>query len=63
MVDKALVDLYKSDEINQIYNKWFLSPIAPKNINLHVAMSPELKAAFAKPTDSGNPDDYVLKSK
>ncbi|MEO8598772.1 MAG: amino acid ABC transporter substrate-binding protein [bacterium] len=59
-VDTALSNLYKSGEINKIYTKWFQSPIPPKGINLNVPMSPELKAAFAKPTDSPDPAAYAV---
>lgn len=58
VVDNAIAGLFKSGEINKIYNKWFLSPIPPKNINLNVAMSDQLKKVIAKPTDSGDPKDY-----
>jgi glutamate/aspartate transport system substrate-binding protein len=58
VVDKAIIGLFKSGEINQLYSKWFLSPIPPKNINLNVAMSDVLKKAIANPTDSGDPKDY-----
>ncbi|MDB5763571.1 MAG: gltI [Herminiimonas sp.] len=59
-VDTALINVYKSGEINKIYAKWFLSPIPPKSINLNVPMSPELKAALANPTDSGEPAAYAI---
>lgn len=59
VVDTAIANVYKSGEINRIYKKWFQSPIPPKGINLNVPMSPQLKAVFAKPTDSGNPADYA----
>jgi glutamate/aspartate transport system substrate-binding protein len=59
VVDGALSRVYTSGEINKIYAKWFLSPIPPKGINLNVPMSDELKAAFAKPTDSGDPAVYA----
>lgn len=60
-VDTAIANVYKSGEINRIYAKWFQSPIPPKGINLNVPMSPELKAALANPTDSGDPAHYVAK--
>ena len=47
-----------SGDLVQIYNKWFLAPIPPNNINLNVPMSDQLKAAIAKPTDSGDPAVY-----
>lgn len=60
-VDTAIANVYKSGEIKRIYAKWFQSPIPPKGINLNVPMSPELKAALANPTDSGDPAHYVAK--
>ena len=59
VVDDALIRLYKSDDINRIYAKWFTSPIPPKNINLKFPMPPQLKAVFANPTDSGDPAAYA----
>lgn len=61
VVDTAISNVYKSGEINRIYAKWFQSPIPPKGINLNVPISPELKAAFANPTDSGDPAHYLVK--
>jgi glutamate/aspartate transport system substrate-binding protein len=58
IVDNAIIGLFKSGEIHQLYIKWFLSPIPPKNINLNVVMSAALKQAIANPTDSGDPKDY-----
>ena len=58
VVDNAIIGLFKSGDINQLYGKWFLSSIPPKNITLNVAMSDVLKKAIANPTDSGDPKDY-----
>jgi glutamate/aspartate transport system substrate-binding protein len=58
VADAAITGLFKSGEINKIYGKWFQSSIPPKNINLNVPMSEKLKAAIAKPTDSGDPTAY-----
>ena len=58
LVDAALTKVYKSGEINKIYEKWFLKPIPPKNINLNVPMPPPLKNVVANPTDSGDPKAY-----
>jgi glutamate/aspartate transport system substrate-binding protein len=59
-VDLALSRVYKSDDINRIYNKWFMSAIPPKGINMNFPMSAELKAVFANPTDSGDPAAYAV---
>ncbi len=53
LVDKTLTALYKSPEMERIYNKWYMSPIPPKGVNLNFPMTPELKADFAAPNDKG----------
>ena len=58
VVDDAMTKIYKSGEINTIYAKWFLQPVPPKGINLNVPMSEVFKHVVAKPTDSGDPNDY-----
>src|SRR6267378_2514019 len=58
VVDAAMTSLYKSGEINPIYEKWFLKPIPPKGINLNVPMSDQFKKVIANPTDSGDPAAY-----
>ena len=58
VVDDAVIGLFKSGEIDKLYAKWFTSPVAPKGINLNMAMSAALKRAIAKPTDSPEPKDY-----
>ena len=57
-VNGAINSLYKSDEINKIYAKWFLRPVPPKGINLNVQMPEVFKKVVANPTDSGDPKDY-----
>jgi glutamate/aspartate transport system substrate-binding protein len=58
VVDNAMSQTYKSGAINAIYEKWFLKPIPPRNINLNVPLSPQFKNVIAKPTDSGDPEAY-----
>jgi glutamate/aspartate transport system substrate-binding protein len=58
LADDATAQLYTSGRINAIYNKWFMKPIPPRNINLSVPESEPLKRVFAKPTSSGDPNDY-----
>jgi glutamate/aspartate transport system substrate-binding protein len=50
--------IYKSGEINAIYDKWFRKPVPPKNINLNVPMSAQMKKVVSNPTDSGDPAAY-----
>jgi glutamate/aspartate transport system substrate-binding protein len=58
LANDTINGLYKSGEINKIYERWFLKPIPPKNINLNVPMSEQLKKVIATPTDSGDPNAY-----
>ena len=59
VVDEALVNVFSSGEINAIYDKWFMNPIPPKNVNLNFEMSDNLKALIANPHDSAQPKDAV----
>jgi len=49
VVIETLGDLYRSGEINGIYQRWFEQPIPPKGLNLEFPMTSELKAIIAKP--------------
>jgi glutamate/aspartate transport system substrate-binding protein len=53
LVDRAVAAVYKSGEINQIYAKWFTSPIPPRGINMNFAATPAIREAFANPNDKG----------
>ena len=57
-VDNALIGVYRSGAINDIYAKWFLSPIPPDNVNLNVPMSAALEKVVRNPTSSGDPAAY-----
>lgn len=58
VVDDAVKDLIKTGKVAAIYDKYFNSPIPPKQINLKYPMSDALKRALANPTDSGDPAVY-----
>ena len=51
VVDGAIKEVYSTGEINQMYKKWFQSPIPPKNINLNFEMSEQLKQLISNPHD------------
>ncbi len=57
-VDAALRDVFGSGEIQRIYDKWFVRPIPPRNVVLNFPMGDQLKRVIAKPSDSGDPQDY-----
>jgi len=58
VVDAATAAVYTGGEAQKLYDKWFLQKIPPKGLNLNTPVSPELKAEFAKPSDSPDPDSY-----
>jgi glutamate/aspartate transport system substrate-binding protein len=58
VADEATAALYQSPEGQKLYDKWFTQKIPPKGLNLNVPIGAELKKAFAKPTDSADPDSY-----
>jgi glutamate/aspartate transport system substrate-binding protein len=57
-VDAAMVNIYKSGQINGIYEKWFLKPVPPRGLNLNIPMTDQFKKVVANPTDSGDPASY-----
>jgi len=58
VVDAEMIRIFKSGQINAIYEKWFQKPIPPKGINLNIPMSEQFKRVVSNPTDSGDPADY-----
>jgi glutamate/aspartate transport system substrate-binding protein len=53
LVDKTLDAMMKSSQFGELYAKWFMGPIPPKNINLNFPMTQPLKDAIASPNDKG----------
>lgn len=51
LVDDTVKGLAKSGELTKLYDKWFMSPIPPKGVNLNFPMSDYLKAAIKNPND------------
>jgi glutamate/aspartate transport system substrate-binding protein len=53
LVDDTLIGMMKNGELETLYNKWFMSPIPPKNITLQIPMSGMLKELLRNPNDTG----------
>ena len=51
IADRTIARLETSGEGEALYKKWFMSPIAPKGINLNLPMSDAMKAVFQHPND------------
>jgi glutamate/aspartate transport system substrate-binding protein len=56
--DEVILGLFGNGEIGRIYQRWFQSPIPPRQINLKLPMSAPLMKAIVQPTDSGDPAHY-----
>jgi len=59
VVDGATAALYTSADGKKLYDKWFMAAIPPKGLNLNVPMGAEQTKAFAKPSDSADPEAYT----
>ncbi|MFM0565730.1 glutamate/aspartate ABC transporter substrate-binding protein [Paraburkholderia sediminicola] len=51
LVNDALVSAMKSGKAEDLYKKWFTSPIPPKEINLNFPMTAEVRDHFSNPND------------
>jgi glutamate/aspartate transport system substrate-binding protein len=51
VVDGAIAKIETSGEADQIYQKWFQSPIPPKGLNLNFPENEAIKALFKSPND------------
>src|SRR5258706_39700 len=58
VVNAAMTNIYKSGQINAIYEKRVLKQIPPKGLNLNILMSDQFKKVVANPTDSVDPATY-----
>lgn len=53
LVDRVVTGMMKSGEMERLYNKWFMSPIPPKGININYPMNAETRDAFLNPSSKG----------
>jgi len=53
VVDETVTGLMKSGAIEQLYTKWFLSPIPPKNANLNFPMTDAVREIYKNPNNKG----------
>jgi glutamate/aspartate transport system substrate-binding protein len=58
VADAATAALYQGADGERLYDKWFMQNIPPRGLNLNAPIGAELKHAFAKPSDSPDPDSY-----
>jgi len=51
LVDATIADAETSGVAEKIYQKWFLSPIPPRGLNLDLPLSEDMKALYKSPND------------
>jgi glutamate/aspartate transport system substrate-binding protein len=51
LVDATIADAETSGVAEKIYQKWFLSPIPPRGLNLDLPLSEDMKALYKNPSD------------
>ncbi|MCJ2134853.1 amino acid ABC transporter substrate-binding protein [Methylobacterium sp. J-026] len=58
VADDATAKLYTSPAGKALYDTWFTKPIPPRNINLNLPMSADMKKQFTTPIASPDPAAY-----
>ncbi|MFG5780124.1 amino acid ABC transporter substrate-binding protein [Comamonas sp. J-3] len=53
LVDDTVYAMIKSGEMESLYQKWFMSVIPPKGININFPLSESTKELYAHPNDKG----------
>jgi len=51
VVDAAIAQAETSGVAEKLYQRWFMSPIPPKGLNLNLPLSDDIKALFKSPND------------
>jgi ABC-type amino acid transport substrate-binding protein len=53
LVDRVVIGMMKSGEMEKLYDRWFMTPIPPKNIVINYPLNAETRDAFTNPTSKG----------
>jgi glutamate/aspartate transport system substrate-binding protein len=53
LVDRVVVGMMKSGEMETLYKKWFVSPIPPKGTNINYPLNAETREGFENPSSKG----------
>ncbi len=53
LVDRVVVGMMKSGEMETLYKKWFMSPIPPKGTNINYPLNAETREGFENPSSKG----------
>jgi glutamate/aspartate transport system substrate-binding protein len=53
IVDRVVTGMMRSGEMEKLYQRWFMSPIPPRQININYPLNAETREAFANPSSKG----------
>ncbi|GHC68323.1 glutamate/aspartate ABC transporter substrate-binding protein [Pseudorhodoferax aquiterrae] len=53
IVDRVVGGMMQSGEMDKLYQRWFMSPIPPKGVNINYPLNAETREAFANPSSKG----------
>ncbi len=59
-VDDSIIRMMRDGSLAKLWNKWFESPIPPRNVKVGLSLSASTKAAWANPNDRPM-EDYAKK--
>ncbi len=59
-VDDSIIRMMRDGSLAKLWNKWFESPIPPRNVKVGLSLSESTKAAWANPNDRPM-EDYAKK--
>ena len=51
IVDQAITSAETSGTTTKLYQKWFMSPIPPRGLNLNLPINDDMRALFKNPND------------
>lgn len=59
LADRVTADLFRSPQIEQLYAKWFTSPVPPNGLNFNFPMPRVIRNAYKSPSSSPDPESYA----
>ena len=59
LVNQVTGDLFRSPQMQALYDRWFTQPTPPRGVNYNFPMPDTLRKAYAQPSDSPDPAVYA----
>jgi len=59
LADRVTATLFQGPRIQQLYTKWFMSPVPPNGLNFNFPMPSVIRNAYKSPSSSPDPESYA----